>query len=45
MRTCIGCDMLEYVDVVGWMKDLRRACEAVGRRDGLSLWHVNFRVS
>jgi hypothetical protein len=43
---CVGCDVLEkYEDVVGQTRDQRRVCGAVGRRNGLSLWHASFCVS
>jgi hypothetical protein len=35
MRMCIGCDVLEDEDVVGWKRVQRRVRRARGGRDGL----------
>jgi hypothetical protein len=46
MRICISYDVLEKdEDMIGRTRDQRRVCGAVGRRDGLSLWHASFHVS
>jgi hypothetical protein len=43
---CISSDMFEeYADTVGWTRDERQVCGAVGRYDSLSLRDRYFHVS